>query len=265
MNGSSMCLRSAPTDIPSRMPSPSSYVEPSVMSFAPSAGVYSAGVYAATISGFITKPPAAITVAPARTTPVSSKERQASPTTAPDSSVTRLAAPVSYLTSTPASSTRSRSRSMTSLAAPGVPGHRDLVPARRRLGLIPERPHLLVAGEHQPLGARLDHGLAGEVGALELEAQRLQPAEVLNRPLAVGADLVVLGLLRRRDQVLVHLFRGVLVTGRLLHRGAPAEVEMPARPCRSSHRARRPARAAAPGRPPGPPPGPRCRRRCRSR
>ena len=111
MNGSSMCLRSAPTDIPSRMPSPSSYVEPSVMSFALSAGVYSA-----TISGFITKPPAAITVAPARTTPVSPKERQASPTTAPDASVTRLAAPVSYLTSTPASSTRSRSRSITSFA-----------------------------------------------------------------------------------------------------------------------------------------------------
>jgi hypothetical protein len=118
MNGSPMCLRSAPADIPSRMPSPSSYVEPRVMSFAPSSGVYSAGVY----SGFITKPPAAITVAPARTTPVSPKERQASPTTAPVSSITRLVAPVSYLTATPASSTRARSRSITSLAPMVSPG-----------------------------------------------------------------------------------------------------------------------------------------------
>jgi hypothetical protein len=117
INGSFMCLRPAPADIPSRMPSPSSYVEPSVMSFPPSAGVCSA-----TIAGFITNPPAAITVAPARTTPVSPNERHASPMTAPVSSVTRLVAPVSYLTSAPASSTRSRSRSITSFAPPVSPG-----------------------------------------------------------------------------------------------------------------------------------------------
>src|ERR1051326_8053892 len=55
MNGSSMCLTPAPADIPSRMPSPSSYVEPSAMSF----GLDNAGGYDATIAGFITNPPAA--------------------------------------------------------------------------------------------------------------------------------------------------------------------------------------------------------------
>jgi hypothetical protein len=88
----------------------------------------SAGVYLATISGFITKPPAAMTVVAARTTPVSSKERQASPTTAPDSAMTRPDAPVSYLTSTPASAIRSRSRSITSLVPPVSPGTGTLCP-----------------------------------------------------------------------------------------------------------------------------------------
>ena len=90
MNGSSMCLSSAPTEAPSRMPSPSSYVDPSVNSFDPSAGVCSA-----TMSGFITKPPAATITDDAAITPVRSKERQATPTTAPVSSVTRWVAPVS--------------------------------------------------------------------------------------------------------------------------------------------------------------------------
>ena len=85
-----MCLSSAPTDSPRRMPSPSSYVDPRVNSFEPSAGVCSA-----TMSAFITKPPAASTTEPARTSPVSWNRRQASPTTAPDSSATRLVAPVS--------------------------------------------------------------------------------------------------------------------------------------------------------------------------
>ena len=98
------------------------------MSFAPGVEVCSAGVYSATISGFIAKPPAAITVAADRITPVSPKERQASPTTAPDPSVTRLAAPVSYLTSTPASPIRSRSRSITSFAPPVSPGTGTLWP-----------------------------------------------------------------------------------------------------------------------------------------
>ena len=135
MNGSSMCLTSAPADIPSRMPSPSSYVEPSAMSFG--ARPVNAGVYRATISGFITKPPAAITVAPARTTPVSPNERQASPTTAPDSPVTRAVAPVSYRTSAPASATRSRSRSITSVAPPVSPGTGTLCP--RGAGLASSR------------------------------------------------------------------------------------------------------------------------------
>ena len=80
------------------------------------------------MSAFITKPPVASTVAAARTTPVSPKERQARPRTAPDSLVTRLVAPVSYLTSTPASRTRSRSRSITSRAPPVSPGTGTLCP-----------------------------------------------------------------------------------------------------------------------------------------
>ena len=114
------------------------------------------------------------------------------------------------------------------LGALGVTGHRHLVATRGRHGLVAVGPDLLVAGEHQPLGPGLDHRLAGEVGALELEAQRLQPVEVLDRALAVGADLVVLGLLGRRDEVLVHLLGRVLVAGRLLHRRTAAEVEVPA-------------------------------------
>ena len=72
------------------MPSPSSYVEPSVKSFEPSAGVY-----AATMSGFITKPPAATITDRAAITPCSSKLRHPTPTTAPSSDVTRLVTPVS--------------------------------------------------------------------------------------------------------------------------------------------------------------------------
>src|SRR6185437_15173602 len=104
--------------------SPSSYVEPSAMSF----GLANAGVYDATIAGFITNPPAAITVAPALTTPVSPNDVQPSPTTAPDSPVTRALAPVSYRTSTLASATRSRSRFITSDAPPVSPGTGTLWP-----------------------------------------------------------------------------------------------------------------------------------------
>src|SRR5450756_191566 len=120
MNGSSMCLRPAPTDIPSRMPSPSSYVEPSVMSLA-----LSAGVYAATISGFITKPPAAITVAPARTTPASPKEREAGRAGLVPHLDAGLLDPVAQ-------------QVHHQLRSPSVPRHRDLVPARCR-GTLGER------------------------------------------------------------------------------------------------------------------------------
>ena len=115
------------------------------------------------------------------------------------------------------------------LGALGVTGDGDLVAARRRTCLLLERPDLLVAGEHQPLGAGLDDRLLGVVGPLELEAEVLQPPEVLDRAVAVGTDLVVLGVLGDRDEVLVHLLGGVLVAGRLLHRRTPAEVEVPAR------------------------------------
>ena len=80
------------------------------------------------MSGFITKPPAAITTEVARTTPVSSKRRHATPTTAPDASVTRLVAPVSKRTSASVSAIRSASRSSTSPPPPVSPGRGTLWP-----------------------------------------------------------------------------------------------------------------------------------------
>ena len=47
------------------------------------------------MSGFITKPPAASTTAPARTTPMVSKDFHSTPTTSPEGEVTRWLAPVS--------------------------------------------------------------------------------------------------------------------------------------------------------------------------
>ena len=69
-----------------------------------------------------------MTTAPARTAPVSSKRFQATPVTAPSSSTTRLVAPVSNQTSTPASSTRSLSRSITILVPSVSPGTGTLWP-----------------------------------------------------------------------------------------------------------------------------------------
>ncbi|CAA0120708.1 Uncharacterised protein [Mycolicibacterium vanbaalenii] len=114
-------------------------------------------------------------------------------------------------------------------------GDRNRVPARRRLGLLAERPDLLVAGVGQSLGPRRDHDFARVVAALELKAQRLEPIEVLDAALAVGTDLVEFRVPRLRHQVLVHLLGRVLVSGGLLHCGATAEVEVAA-----GHR-RRPA------------------------
>ena len=51
---------------------------------------------------------------------------------------------------------------------------------------------------------------------------------MLDRPVAVGADLVRLRVERDRDQVVVHRVGAVLVAGRLLHRRTAAEVEVPA-------------------------------------
>ena len=70
--------------------------------------------------------------------------------------------------------------------------------------------------------------LARVVAALELKTQVLQPVEVLDAAVAVGPDLLVVGLAGHRDQVLVHLLGTVVVTGGLLHGGASAEVEVPA-------------------------------------
>ncbi len=237
-----MCLSSAPTRRPSRMPSPSSYVDPSVNSFDPSAGVCSA-----TMSAFITKPPAAITTARARTRPVSAKRRQASPAMPPAVVGDEVGRPglVAHLDTGLLDPLAQEVHHQP--GALGVAGHRDLVAARRGHGLLLEGPHLLVAGEHQPLGAGLDHGLAGEVGALELEAQRLDPVEVLDRSLAVGADLVVLGLLGGGDEVLVHLLDGVLVSGGLLHRRTAAEVEVAAGHARGAAVDRSPLEQQHPG------------------
>ena len=111
-----MCSHAAPTDLPRRSPSPSSYVEPSVKSLEPSEGVCSA-----TMSGFMTKPPAAITTDVARTSPGLLEAPPRDPTTAPDASVTRLVAPVSKRTSAPVSAIRSASRSSTSRRPPCRP------------------------------------------------------------------------------------------------------------------------------------------------
>ncbi|CAM3924531.1 hypothetical protein MYFR107205_30510 [Mycolicibacterium frederiksbergense] len=50
-------------------------------------------------------------------------------------------------------------------------GHRHRMTAWCGLGLLDERPHLLVAGIRQPLGARWHHHLARVVAALELKSQ----------------------------------------------------------------------------------------------
>jgi hypothetical protein len=72
-------------------------------------------------------------------------------------------------------------------------GNRHRVAARRGLGLLGERPHLLIAGVGQTLGARWHHDLAGVETALELKPQVLQPVEVLDAAVAVCADLLVVG------------------------------------------------------------------------
>ena len=73
-------------------------------------------------------------------------------------------------------------------------GHRNGMAARSGLRLLDERPHLFVAGVRQALGARRDDDLAGVEAALELKTQVLQPVEVLDAAVAVGADLLVVGL-----------------------------------------------------------------------
>ena len=104
------------------MPSPSSYVEPSVNGLAARDGVNSA-----TISGFITKPPAAITVLFALMKPVSSKRFQATPTTR-SPSTTSCMAPVSRRISTPSSAALLCSRPVTSEAPWVSPGTGTLWP-----------------------------------------------------------------------------------------------------------------------------------------
>ena len=57
------------------------------------------------------------------------------------------------------------------LGAAGVTGLRHLVPTWRGLRDVAERVHLLVAGEHQALGAGLDHRLLLVERALELASR----------------------------------------------------------------------------------------------
>src|ERR1700735_3409496 len=98
------------------------------------------------------------------------------------------------------------------------------MPARRGDGLFAERPDLFVAGVAQAFGARRNNYLARVKAAFELKTQVLQPVEVLDAAVAVGADLLVIGLARHRDQILVHLLGGVGMAGRLLNRRAAAQV-----------------------------------------
>ena len=110
----------------------------------------------------------------------------------------------------------------------GIAGHRHLVSARRGCGDVLERPDLLVAGVHQPLGVGLDHRFVGVVAALERDAEVFEPIEVLDAALAVSADLVVFGFAGHRDEVLVHLLGAVVVPGGFLHGGAAAQIEVAA-------------------------------------
>ncbi len=107
-----------------------------------------------------------------------------------------------------------------------VPRNRDLVPARRWNGQILVGPYLFVARVHQPLGAGLDHRLLRVVAALEVHTEILKPVEMLDAVFAVGADLVVFGVARHRDEVGVHVLDTVGVPGGLLDRGAAAEIEV---------------------------------------
>ena len=102
------------------------------------------------------------------------------------------------------------------------------MPARRGDGLLAERPDLFVAGVAQAFGARRNNYLARVEASFELKTQVLQPVEVLDTAVAVGADLLVIWLARHRDQILVHLLGGVGMPGRLLDRGAAAEVKVAA-------------------------------------
>ena len=108
------------------------------------------------------------------------------------------------------------------------PRHRNRMPAGSGLGLLAERPHLLVSGVGQPLGAGRDDDLARVVAAFELEPEILEPVEVFDAAVAVRADLVVLGFPGLCDQVLVHLVGRVVVARGALHGGAAAEIEVAA-------------------------------------
>ena len=110
----------------------------------------------------------------------------------------------------------------------GVPRNRDFVPARRWDGQILVGPYLFVAGVHQPFGAGLDHRLLRVVAALEVHTEVLKPVEMLDAAFAVGADLVVFGVPRHRDEVGVHVLDTVGMPGGLLHRRAATEIEVTA-------------------------------------
>ena len=227
-----------------------------------------AGVYSATMSAFITKPPAAITTdagadQPGLVEPPPGHARRPRRRLGPTTQVGR-AGLVADLdaglldprrAAGPSPSWRPRCR-----RAPAPCGRAAPASAWSRNG-----PDLLVAGEHQALGAGLDHRLLGVVGPLELEARAprasrsARPSRRSRRgssPRRGRAD---------RHQVLVHLLGGVLVAGRPLHRRTAAEVEVAAGHRARCRRAPRPAPAAAPARRPAPPRAPRTRRRCRSR
>ena len=67
--------------------------------------------------------------------------------------------------------------------------HRDLVTARRRLCALAIGPDLLVAGPDQALRRVLDRRLVRKIAALEGHAELLEPLEVPDAVVAVGADL----------------------------------------------------------------------------
>ena len=124
----------------------------------------------------------------------------------------------------------SRSRSITILVPSVSPGTGTLWPRGAGRAWSTERPDLLVAGEHQPLGAGLDHRLLRVEGALELEARAPRASRSARpSPRSRRGSCPCSGSLETgRSRYVAHLLGGVLVPGRLLHGGAAAEVEVAA-------------------------------------
>ena len=157
------------------------------------------------------------------------------PTTRPSSTLTRparsapgvddqIAGPRLVADLHPRRSSSACSRSITIDAPPVSPGLGTLCPRGAGLAMFLNG-QTFVAGEHEALGVGLDHGLAREVGPLELQPQRLEPIEVLHAVGAVGVDLLRLGVERHRGDVALPSPRGCRRARWPADRGSAAEIK----------------------------------------